>query len=143
MIAKIHIARKELALDEETYRQVLERVTGKTSSGEMSFRQLDAVLTEFKRLGWKPKAGKPHRPASSKPHVAKVFAVWGQMCRDGIPKDQSRDALIAFVRRMTKSADRPNGLDDPEWLTADQARQVVEGLKAWRKRELFNRRKAR
>ena len=36
-------------------------------------------------------------------------------------------ALVAFVTKMT-------GVDDPNWMTVDQAIKVTEGLKAWRKR---------
>lgn len=145
MLAKVHIAKKELGLDDETYREVLSRVTGKTSSAGLKDHQLDAVLTEFKRLGWKPKPAKAKpggprpRPESDKPHVRKVFAIWTDMCQVGIPVIANRAGLIAFVQRMTKTEQRPAGLSDPEWLSPDDANKVVEGLKAWRKRELAKR----
>lgn len=141
MLAKVHIAKKELGLDDATYRAVLERVTGKTSSAGLKDNQLDAVLTEFKRLGWTPKkaGAAPHRPASDKPHVRKVFAIWADMCRQNIPVINNRTGLVAFVQRMTKTEQRPGGLSDPEWLSPEQANVVVEGLKAWRARELAKR----
>ena len=141
MQAKVHIAKKELGLDDDTYRDILARVTGQTSSKGLKDYQLDAVLTEFKRLGWTPKKGTAtgHRPASAKSHVRKVFAVWGAMCRDGIPADPTRAGLVAFVQRQTKTEQRPEGLSDPEWLSPDQANKVVEGLKAWQRRELGKR----
>jgi hypothetical protein len=136
----------------------LSRVTGKTSSAGLKDHQLDAVLTEFKRLGWAPKKAaapaKGQRKASDKPHVRKVFAIWSDMCREGIPvianrpggsaADQDdqrarRAALVAFVQRMTKTAQRPGGLADPEWLSPEEANHVIEGLKAWRNRELAKR----
>jgi hypothetical protein len=153
MLAKVHIAKKELGLDDETYRDVLVRVTGKTSSKGLSDRQLDAVLVEFRRLGWVPKkatAGAPHggkaagryRPASDKPHIRKIFAIWEDMCALGIPRIANRTGLAVFVQRMTKTAARPEGLSDPEWLSPNEANVVVEGLKAWRARELAKRKTA-
>jgi len=140
MLAKVHIAKKELGLDDETYRDILVRVTGKSSSAGLSDRQLDAVLAEFKRLGWKPKkSAAPHRPASAKPHVRKVFAIWEDICRQGIPVIANRAGLSAFVQRMTKTEQRPAGLSDPEWLSPAEANRVIEGLKAWRARELAKR----
>ena len=156
MLAKVHIARKELALDDDSYRAILKRITGQTSSAGLPDRQLDAVLTEFKRLGWTPKKGgaDKHRPASAKAHVNKIFAVWADMCAKGIPTianraggsaaDQDdqrakRAALVAFVQRMTKSERRPEGLADPEWLSVEEATKITEGLKAWRDRELKKR----
>ena len=145
MLAKVHIARKELDLDDDGYRAILKRITGKTSSADLGDRQLDAVLTEFKRLGWTPKKGSAdkHRPASAKAHVNKIFAVWADMCAKGIPTIANRAGLVAFVQRMTKNERRPEGLDDPEWLSVEEATKVCEGLKAWRDRELRKRSAAR
>ena len=139
MLAKVHIAKKELGLDDATYRAVLQRITGKTSSAGLKDHQLDAVLTEFKRLGWSAKTASGHRKKSDKPHVRKVFAVWSDMCRASIPDNPTRAGLIAFVQRMTRTEQRPGGLSDPEWLSPEQANVVVEALKAWRTRELAKR----
>jgi hypothetical protein len=139
LLAKIHIARKDLALTEDCYRALLARITGQETSKGLSRAQVDAVLAEFKRLGWQAKPGKGngqrHRPASDKPEIRKVFALWGDMCRAGIPRTPTRAGLLAYVKRMT-------GVDDPEWLSPDQARTVTEGLKSWRARELAKRGKA-
>ena len=122
-MAKVHIASKEMALDDATYRSVLERVTGLRSASACTVAQLERALEEFKRLGWTPKTKRPG--LSQKPHVRKVWALWGELkphLRDGSPT-----ALRSFVKRMT-------GIGDPEWLDAAQANTVTEGLKAWLKR---------
>ena len=122
-LAKVHIARKELRLDDETYRALLLRVTGQASSGGCSDLQLDAVLEEFKRLGWVPQ--QKGRPLSGKPHVRKIFALWTQLTP--YLRNSGREALRAFVQRQT-------GVADPEWLDGAQANKVTEALKAWLKR---------
>jgi phage gp16-like protein len=119
MLSKVHIARKELALAEDSYRAILKRITGHESSADCADAQLDAVLAEFARLGWRPKT---RRPASAVPHVRKIWALWTALK----PRlaDGSEAALRAFVRRQT-------GIDRPEWLDAARANKVIEGLKAW------------
>lgn len=129
LLAMVHIARKDLGLDEETYRSALEQVAGKASASELSDAELLRAVDHFRAHGWAPKAagGKPRRQSDA-PHVRKVWAIWGDMCRSGAVRSPTRAALRAFVERMT-------GCSDPEWMTPAQANQVIEGLKAWRARE--------
>ena len=122
LLSKIHIARKDLALDEDSYRGLLMRITGEVSAKDCADQALMAVLEEFTRLGW---TAKGKRPASRHPHVRKVYAVWGDM--KGLVADSSSAALNAFVLRQT-------GVSSPEWLDGPQANKVTEGLKAWRAR---------
>lgn len=48
LISAIHVAKRELALDDETYTSVLLAVTGKTSCRDMSPDELSRVLDVFK-----------------------------------------------------------------------------------------------
>lgn len=56
LIAKIHIAKNDLRLDDGSYRDILKRVTSKDSCKNMTENQLKAVINEFKKYCWKPKA---------------------------------------------------------------------------------------
>jgi phage gp16-like protein len=125
LLATVHIAKKELALDESTYRAVLERVTGgrADSAADLTDDELGQVVDHFKAHGWTNKK----KRFSGQPHVRKVWALWGEMHRAGIVKGAMRPALRAFVKRMT-------GVTDPEWLDPSQARTVIESLKQWRAR---------
>lgn len=58
-LAKIHIAKKDLGLDDGDYRHFLESVTGKESAKYLTDREASNVLDEFKRRGWKVKTTKP------------------------------------------------------------------------------------
>ncbi len=127
LLAQIHIARKELGLDDDTYRAVLIRITHKPSSAVMSAAERCKVIAEFKRLGFKPKGKHSRRPTASKPYVRKVFALWGELKRKGIWRDPSPQSLRHFVKKMT-------GCDDPEWLEYHQASQVIEALKKMKER---------
>ena len=129
LLAKVHIARKDLGLDEELYRDILQRVTGQRTAGGLSEHKLVELLGEFRRLGWSShKEDDAARPKSDKPHVRKVWALWGDICRSGFARDPSRAALRSFVERMTD-------VKDPEWLGPEDAIKVVEALKAWKARE--------
>jgi len=52
ILAKIHIARKELCLDEDEYRDILQRITGQRSARDIAPDQLLALQRELRRLGW-------------------------------------------------------------------------------------------
>lgn len=131
-LAKIHIARKQLAMADESYRALLHRITGKETSAALDLVQLDAVLQEFKRLGFHGGAPRRWRAQSQKPHVRKVLALWHSLrpyLRDG-----SDGALRSFVRRQTRSDLHPQGISDPAFLNPEDANLVIEGLKAWKRR---------
>lgn len=125
MLAKIHIAQKELALDVDAYRSVLMSAVGKASAADCSDAELDRVLAAFKKLGWQSKTGVAKK--SDKPFVRKIFAIWADLGRRGAVSDPSRQALAAFVKRQT-------GLDNPEWLDREAAVSVTEALKAMQRR---------
>lgn len=122
-LASIHIARKALALEEESYRALLYRVTGQTSAKELTDAQLRDVVSEFKRLGWR---GVRQYPAARTPEVRKIFAIWKSLS-GVLTCNGSRAGLRAFVERQV-------GVSDPNFLNGAQARQVVEALKSIQKR---------
>ena len=127
LLAKVHVARKQMALTEDSYRAVVRRITAKNSSSDCTEPQLVALVEEFRRLGWKA------RPLSGKPYVRKIYALWGEL--KPYLSDSSTPALAAFVRRQTMSLAAPQGVGSVEWLDANQANRVTEGLKAWLRRE--------
>ncbi|MBO9421732.1 regulatory protein GemA [Labrenzia sp. R4_2] len=123
-LARIHIAKKSLRLDDDSYRSILERVTGKASSAAMTVRERNAVLDEFQRLGWKDGGGSggAWRARSQKSYVRLMFAIAKTIGDHGYWRYPYKKALQLFVKEKT-------GIDNPEWLTADQAAPVIEALK--------------
>lgn len=84
MLAKIHIAKKDLGLDDDTYRAIIARHgDGKASSRELTIGQLDLVLREFTGKGWQPKqpkkGRKPHNFDKLPGYVTKVEALLADM----------------------------------------------------------------
>lgn len=115
-LSKIHIAKKDLGLDEETYRALLSRITGQSSAKDLDPLQVAKVLQEFERLGWKSKQGrgKPKPAADKAKLVGKIEA---QLAEAGRPWDYG-DGL----------AKRMYNVDRLEWLDAEQLGGVVAAL---------------
>lgn len=120
MLAKVHIAKKELALSDESYRAILFRITGRESSADCSEGQLERLLGEFKRLGWVPRQG-TRAPAPR--HVRLIYALWKEAGIVGAVESASKEALRTFVTRQT-------GKSAPEFCCPGEANKVSEGLKA-------------
>jgi hypothetical protein len=130
LIAKVHVAKKALGLDDETYRAILSRVSGQESCANCREPQLAAVLAEFRRLGWEePPERAGWRPASGKSHVRLVWAIWGEL--QPLLDNADADTLRGFVRRQTKTRKNPAGISDPEWLDPAEAKKVIHGLRGW------------
>lgn len=126
-LAAIHVGRKALGLDEETYRDLLERVTGQRSASGMNARQHEAVIGEMRRLGFKPDAAPAKRLDG--PFAKKLQALWIAGWNLGLVEDRRDQALLAFVARQT-------GLSHTRFLTDPRsAAKAIEGLKAWLARD--------
>jgi phage gp16-like protein len=163
LIKLIHVAKRQLNLDEHTYRLMLTQATAKESLRAMNLIELEQVLSLFKQKGFiiqvKPRTNKrlhlpvmspdvtPKRrsPASgTSPNalIDKIRAIWITMGHHFIIEDNSETALDAFVRRMTGTK-KGQGVDSTQWLSDAQAVKVLESLKNWHRRELIERIKAR
>ncbi len=130
LIAKIHIAKKDLALDDETYRDVLERVTGKTSCKDMDLSELKAVVMDLKRLGFTPKqttkgqASYGRRPTTTpdrQPMLDKIEAILAD-----------RGLHWHYAHGMAKKMFNKELVT---WLTADEMYKVVQALAVYQKRQ--------
>ena len=130
-LAMIHVARRELGLDEDTYRDALKRAIGKRSAKGLSVAECKAVVDELSRMGFKP-ASKPSGKGLPGPYGRKAQALWIALFNLGAVADRRDSALLAFIKRQT-------GLERAEWLRdAAQGAAVVEALKAWCARDGVN-----
>ncbi|MDF3932974.1 gp16 family protein [Pseudomonas citronellolis] len=109
LLSKIHIARQQLGLADDVYRQKLQGMFGKGSSKDLSLRQAEALLKEFERLGWKPQpskraAGKPHNFAQLPSEVQVIEAQLADMklpwsYADKIAKQMFGVAKVAWLAK--------------------------------------------
>lgn len=130
MTAKIHIAKKDLALDEDDYRQILLEETGQTSAARCTEAELEKVIRRFEALGWKPlpKASSTgaSRPAQH-PVARKARAMWISLYHLGAVESPNERALEAFARRQLKC-------ERLVWADQRQGYKLIEALKAMAER---------
>ncbi|HFG1901511.1 gp16 family protein [Vibrio cholerae] len=147
LIKLIHIGKREMGLDEETYRAMLGGITNKTSCAQLSDRELETVFNTMQDKGFKPRLnGNPkvfkrrQIPKSGRAkhaEIDKIRAIWLEMARHGFVKDKSEAALDAYVRRMSNRRSN-QGVDHVAWCTAELAYQVLEALKSWHRRVMID-----
>ena len=131
LIKLIHVARRELRMDDDTFRLMLASMTGlegATSSADLSVPNLLRVLEQLKQKGFKPrpnKAGK--RPQANDEQSKKIRSLWLVLHALGAVRDPSEEALANFVKSMTK-------VSALQWLSVPQASRVIENLKQWQHR---------
>ena len=79
LIRLIHVARRDLALDDDAYRAIIQAQTGgKTSSPGCTLEELDAVLRHMRRSGFRIRHAKPvpSRKLDTSAEATKVRALW-------------------------------------------------------------------
>lgn len=126
MIAKIHIAKAELGLCDETYRAFLMRETGKSSCKDINNQGLAKVLHALKKQGFIPKSN-PHQ--AQKPKVCNTnSAMLGKV-----------EALLAdhqlpwnYAHSMAKQM---FGIESVQWLHPWQLHKLVAALQIYANRK--------
>jgi len=122
LLAKVHLAAKELGLADDDYRGILFDETGKRSAKDCTTAELVRVVERFKARGWAQKPPKAPRPAD---HAAamKARAMWvslHHLCAIDNPSDQ---ALEAFAKRQLKC-------ERMQWANQGLMYRLIEALKA-------------
>ncbi len=127
-LASLHIAKKHLALDDDTYRAKLANITGKASAKDMTEAERQTVLSVFRNEGFTAPAAKPSKVLVGR-YAKKLQALWIAAYNLGLVRDRRDTALLAFVKRQT-------GIDHTRFLHyADDAAKAIEALKGWLRRD--------
>lgn len=154
MLAKIHIAKKELGWSDDMYRDILQARYKKDSSAKLTRFEGEDLLGHFKGLGFKvrrsgnrgdtipnqtaesghvpsiPSSPRPFKTSATyeRPMARKVVAIWVNLALSGKLRNSSDVALQSYVKRMT-------GVDNLAWCDEQQLWTLIEALKKWAKRE--------
>ncbi len=133
LLAKVHVAKKQLGLDDDTYRDLVELVTGERSSGACNTAQLVDLVAELEKRGFKPvalnggkrtsapkKAGARRR--ADHPVARKARALWISLHQLGEIDNPSEQALEAFAKRQL-------GVEQLQWADQGQGYKLIEALK--------------
>lgn len=125
-LAQIHIAKKALGMDDDTYRLMLENITGKTSCKGMNINERYKVLAHCRKIGWKPKAKRGQGKSTDwrKPRIAKITALWITLFDADIVQDKSLTAMEHWCETLT-------GKSSLNWSTSADLNNCIEGLKSW------------
>ena len=140
LIRLIHVAKRDLSLDDDTYRSILQRFGRKESSSDLTVPELEQVLEHLKRSGFKvrskgkpakPKAvkAKPSRPLAQDAESKKIRALWLFLHELGAVNNPSEEALASYVKRIA-------GVDALQWISGEQAERLIETMKKWAMRFL-------
>jgi phage gp16-like protein len=123
-LAKIHIAKKQLGLDEDSYRAMLNMVAGVGSAADLDAEGRLAVLAHLRRIGFKAKR-KSYPRHANKPDFNAVAV--------------DKEALLRKIEAYLAEAKRPwnyaHGMarrmfkvDRVEWCRAGQLHKMVAAL---------------
>ena len=123
-LAKIHIAKKQLAMEDETYRAMLQEVAGVDSAADLDLRGLGKVLDHLAKRGAKFFRGGRRSKISSAPRekrrlLWKIYQLLG---------DRPQKYAVAILRNQ-------GGPDALEWATPTQLHRVVAALEYDRMRK--------
>lgn len=129
-LATIHVAKKQLGLDDGTYRDMLFTIARVRSAADLDHAGRQAVIEHLRKRGFT----KPvNRPEPARDHGRKPAVP-----ADRQPLVNKLEALLAdaarpwnYVRSMAK---RMFKVDQLEWATADQLRSLVAALEYDRRR---------
>lgn len=135
LIRLIHVAKRDLALDEDIYRTILQRIGKKASAADLTIPELEKVLEHLKRSGFKvrskgkPTQAKPSRPLALDAESKKIRALWLFLHELDVVKNPSEEALAAYVKRIA-------GVDALQWINGEQSERLIETMKKWAMRFL-------
>lgn len=131
LIKLIHVGKRELHLDEETYRALVRTGsrTAHDSTSMLTTPQLELVLDAMKTRGFVVKtSGKAVAKSTNDPQSQKIRALWLELHTRGYVNNPGDSALGAFIKRIT-------GIEAMRWLDNRQSIQVIETLKSWLERD--------
>lgn len=137
-LAAIHVLKTKLQMVDDDYRALLVQLTGKNSSKLLADRERQAVRDHLQKLAERMGVVKPFRgrtgaksfaekKAQTPPLERKVWALWNQLHRDGLVRDNSPAALSAWVQRTVHVAALV-------WCNDAQLVTLIEALKRWGER---------
>lgn len=131
-IALIHVAKKQIAMVDDDYRAMLQRVAGVSSSTDLDDAGLDRVMAEFERLGFqKPRSrvkGAKRAGMASAAQLGHIRALW--KAYSGKYDDHK---LGLWLEKKMRVSD----LRFLEAWRAGKAIAVLEKLATWRKTHPF------
>jgi len=108
LLAKVHIAKKELGVFDDDYRDILRREFGVTSSAALADRELESLVAYFESKGWRPQRSEVRGQRTEDRKAAQVAALKERIGQEVLHSDLTSDRLRGLVRKIC-------GVDDLQW----------------------------
>lgn len=127
--AILHVAKGKLGMNDDTYRQVLARIAGVTTSSDLDRAGFEAVMGFFEYCGFQPIDNSAPRYGNRAgmatfAQIELIRELWREIHRDRACDDE---ALAGWLRKYQK-------VDSLRFLTMDGGRKAIVALKAWKAR---------
>jgi hypothetical protein len=128
--ALIHIAKEDLHLDEDSYRQILKGVAGVESSTQLTKKGFEKVMRRFQEMGFRGLLPDPYQPVPK-----------GRLIPPGSPQGQETitSSQLGFVFYLLEKLNWDEGhyhafcrriIKRPEPLTKRDGQKIIIGLMA-------------
>ncbi|MDB5658339.1 MAG: hypothetical protein JWS10_954 [Cypionkella sp.] len=133
VLKTIHVACRDLGMDNDTRRDLQLLVTGKESLATMTPAEQQAVLDALKARGFKPSAGKAsrtYRRPATRGDIKFCHVLWGKLARAGAVDLPGAAGLNAFIRARFEKAWGAVPFDIDGLRDWKQIATVIEALKA-------------
>jgi phage gp16-like protein len=133
LVKTIHVACRDLGLDNDTRRALQLQVTGKASLTAMTDAEQLRVLDALKAKGFSTtRSGKSkgYRKAAGRGDVRFCHVLWGKLAQAGIVTSPGAKGLNSFMRVRFEAAWGAAPIDIDAMTDAKQIATVLEALKA-------------
>ena len=101
LLALVHIAKKEIPLSDDEYRDVI-AYWGVRSSADMSIPELEELVKYFESLGFKKKVSDPRDPGSG---VGQIKALQERIRAEAKKLSNGEQRLKGLVKKIAKADD--------------------------------------
>jgi hypothetical protein len=140
--AIVHIAKKDLHLDEESYRQILKGVAGVESATQLTEEGFEKVMKRFQEIGFKGLLPDPYQPVPK-----------GRLIPPDSPQGQEpmTSSQLGFVTYLLKKLNWDEGhyyafcrriVKRPEPLTKREGQKIIIGLMAILRQRAMKKRRS-
>lgn len=126
LLARIHALSKNLLLEEDEYRALVVKVTGKESAALLDMRELGTLAAYLQKL-WN-RQRRPQRSYTFTPQEKLIWSLWQQLADAGKIKNRKMAGLMGYVKAHIARVDHIS------WLNGAQQDMLIEQLKKFLQR---------
>lgn len=130
LLARIHALGKNLLLEEDEYRALVMKITGKDSAALLDMRELGSLAGYLQKL-WNRQRKPKHGYSGSytfTPQEKLIWSLWQQLADQGKIKNRKMAGLMGYVKAHIARVDHIS------WLNGAQQDMLIEQLKKFLQR---------